>query len=179
MPSGAKLVRSDFYDKGSMRSLDNMMSNSCNRIGNARFTLLVSMAAFGLGVSAFGGCAVEGSNDDSADVLAAESDLFLSTTDSDEPLQTPPLAPLIPSVVWLHCGGANRASWGADDRYTHFELQRRPAGGGTWSQFEIAYATSWWFVVPESSELRVRACNTFGCSTYSEVGGVAYYTSCV
>lgn len=149
------------------------------RIGSTRFTLLVSIAAIGLGVTALGGCAAEGVDDDSDEVLAAEGDGVLSTADSDEPLQTPPLAPLGASVLWLHCGGVNRATWGvADNRYTHFELQRRPAGGGTWSTFETAYETSWWFLVPATSEIRVRACNAFGCSGYAEAGGLAFYTNC-
>jgi hypothetical protein len=162
-----------------MRSSDNMVSNTCNRIGNTRFTLLVSVAALGLGVGALGGCAAEGIDDDSDEVLVAEGDSVLSTADTDEPIQTPPLAPLSPSVLFRHCGGVNRVTWGVgDNRYTHFELQRRPAGGGTWTTFEIAYETSWLILVPATSEIRVRACNTFGCSAYAEAGGLAHYTNC-
>ena len=160
----------------SLRSSNNMASNSCNRIGNTRFTLLVSIAALGLGVGALGGCAAEGIDDDSDDVLAAESDGFLSTADSDEPNQTPPLAPVGASVLWLTCLGINRVTWGvADDRYTHFELQRRPAGGGTWTTFTDGSEPSLVIVVPATSEIRVRACNAFGCSGYTEAGGLAYY----
>ena len=159
-----------------MRSSDNMVSNSCNRIGNTRFTLLISIAAFGLGVGALGGCAAEDIDDDSDDVLAIEGDGVLSTANSDEPNQTPPLAPLVPSVLWLSCYGINRVTWGVgDDRYTHFELQRRLAGGGTWTTFTDGSEPSLVIVVPATSWIRVRACNAFGCSGYTEAGGLAYY----
>jgi hypothetical protein len=141
------------------------------------FTLFVSIAALGLGVGALGGCAAEGIDDDFDDVLAAEGDGALSTADSDEPDQTPPGAPVGASVLWLTCPGISRVTWGAvDNRHTHFELQRRPAGGGTWTTFTTSGSEpSLVIVVPESSEIRVRACNTFGCSGYSEAGGLAHY----
>lgn len=166
----------------SMRFVSSMVLDSCSRFRGIRFARLLSVAALGLGVGALGGCADEGIDDDSDDELSAEGDGFLSTADSDdEPIQVPPLAPLGVSVLSRLCYNISDVTWGvADNLYTMFELQKRPAAGGTWTTFAISSEPSCMIMVAASSSIRVRACNTFGCSGYTEAGNITYfYPGCV
>ena len=94
-------------------------------------------------------------------------------------------SPSTPSnFTWTHmyCNGAHRFSWGTSSGSDYYQLARRTS---TSSTYYVRYQGSnpFYFETLENAPTqyyyKVRACNSSGCSAYSQSEGpVAYYNGC-
>ncbi len=82
----------------------------------------------------------------------------------------------------MYCNGAHRFSWGTSSGSDYYQLARRTS---TSSTYYVRYQGSnpLYFETLENAPTqyyyKVRACNSSGCSAYSQSEGpVAYYNGC-
>jgi subtilisin family serine protease len=82
----------------------------------------------------------------------------------------PPGAPPMPAsmtVTQLQCWGLNSVSWAASSGATYYELYRSPSSSYPSQTLEYSgSSTSRTVSVGTITYLRVRACNSYGCSSY-------------
>ena len=111
--------------------------------------------------------------------LGANDTASVTITDNDAAVPSTPS-----NFTWTHmyCNGAHRFSWGTSSGSDYYQLARRTS---TSSTYYVRYQGSnpFYFETLENAPTqyyyKVRACNSSGCSAYSQSEGpVAYYNGC-